>query len=201
MRRRPLTAPLKAIRLDFPPTLTGAKGQRPTPDMSAGALRKALYAASASAVRTKLPTTTKVAAKSAPSAYLLFTKDERPKLGSEFKGGPDSMKELGKRWSGLDDAARKPYVDQALKLKSELKSAPGALPHSALGRNRWSLTHLACAVGEEITVLKAVSTEAGLTTLASNASSAAIQVQWNASSHRACKLTCPHRNARGSSRA
>mmetsp|Transcript_19419 Transcript_19419/g.48879 ORF Transcript_19419/g.48879 Transcript_19419/m.48879 type:complete len:172 (-) Transcript_19419:311-826(-) len=121
--------------------------------MSAGPLRKALYAASASAVRTKLPTTTKIAAKNAPSAYLLFTKDERPKLGSEFKGGPDIMKELGKRWSGLDDAARKPYVDQALKLKSELKSAPG----------------------EEITVLKAVSTEAGLTTLASNASSAAIQ--------------------------
>ena len=169
--------------------------------MSVGALRKALYAASASAVRTKLPTTTKVAAKSAPSAYLLFTKDERPKLGSEFKGGPDIMKELGKRWSGLDDAARKPYVDQALKLKSELKSAPGALPHSALGRNRWSLTHLACAVGEEKTVLPEVRTEAGLTTLASNASSAAIQVQWNTSSHRACKLTCPHRNARGSSRA
>ncbi len=168
--------------------------------MSVGALRKALYAASASAVRTNLPTKTKVAAKSAPSAYILFSKDERPKLGSELKGG-DIMKELGKRWSGLDDAARKPYVDQALKLKSELKSAPGALPHSALGRNRWSLTHLACAVGEEITVLKAVSTEAGLTTLASNASSAAIQVQWNASSHRACKLTCPHRNARGSSRA
>ena len=89
-----------------------------------GPLKKALYAASASAVRAKLPT--KVAAKSAPSAYLLFTKDERPKLGSEFKGGPDILKELGKRWSGLADAARKPYVDQALKLKSELKSAPGA---------------------------------------------------------------------------
>jgi len=94
--------------------------------MTAGALKKALYAASASAVRTNLPTKTKVAAKSALSAYLLFTKDERPKLGSEFKGGPDILKELGKRWSGLADAARKPYVDQALKLKSELKSAPGA---------------------------------------------------------------------------
>ena len=183
------------------PTLTRRERAAANPYMTAGALKKALYAASASAVRTNLPTKTKVAAKSAPSAYLLFTKDERPKLGSEFKGGPDILKELGKRWSGLADAARKPYVDQALKLKSELKSAPGALPHSALGRNRWSLTHLACAVGEEKTVLKEVRTEAGLTTLASKASSAAIQVQWNASSHRACKLTCPHRNARGSSRA
>jgi hypothetical protein len=71
------------------------------------------------------------------------------------------------------------------------------VPQSALGRNRWSLTHLACAVGEQITVLKPIRTEVGLTGLASNASSAAIQVQWNASSHRACKLTCPHRNAQG----
>ena len=108
------------------PTLTRRERAAANPDMSAGALKKALYAASASAVRTNLPTKTKVAAKSAPSAYLLFTKDERPKLGSEFKGGPDILKELGKRWSGLADAARKPYVDQALKLKSELKSAPGA---------------------------------------------------------------------------
>ena len=107
------------------PTLTRRESAAANPDMS-GALSKALYAASASAVRTNLPTKTKVAAKSAPSAYLLFTKDERPKLGSELKGGPDIMKELGKRWSGLDDAARKQYVDQALKLKSELKSAPGA---------------------------------------------------------------------------
>ena len=104
------------------PTLTRRESH---PDMSASALKKALYAASASAVRTNLPTKTKVAAKSAPSAYILFSKDERPKLGSELKGG-DIMKELGKRWSGLNDAARKPYVDQALKLKSELKSAPGA---------------------------------------------------------------------------
>ena len=83
-----------------------------------GPLKKALYAASASAVRANLPT--RVAAKSAPSSYLLFTKDERPKVTG--LNGADILRELGKRWSGLDDAARKPYVDQALKLKG----APGA---------------------------------------------------------------------------
>lgn len=85
-----------------------------------GPLKKALYAASASAVRAKLPT--KVAAKSAPSSFLLFSKDERPKLTGSGLKGADILRELGKRWSGLDDASRKPYVDQVLKLKG----APGA---------------------------------------------------------------------------
>lgn len=119
MPRCPLESPLRDISLR---QLTGAaKGGAAAAKLGmSGSLKKALYAASASAVRANLPT--KVASKSAPSSWILFSKDERPKL-TGFKGkAPDILKELGKRWSGLDDAAKKSYVDQALKLKD----APGA---------------------------------------------------------------------------
>ena len=80
------------------------------------ALKKALMMASANAVRTKLPTKVMANARGGPSGYVLFGKDERPKL----TGKPQEvMTELGSRWKALDDAAKKPYNDKALKLKNE----------------------------------------------------------------------------------
>ena len=86
----------------------------------AGALKKALMAASAKAVRTQLPAKVVASASRTPSAYILFGKDERPKL----TGTPtENMRELGRRWKGLDDAAKKPYHGEALKLKGEAPTA------------------------------------------------------------------------------
>ena len=83
---------------------------------SMAALKKALMMASANAVRTKLPTKVMASGRGGGSGYVLFGKDERPKL----TGTPQEvMTELGSRWKALDDAAKKPYNDKALKLKNE----------------------------------------------------------------------------------
>ena len=83
-------------------------------------LKKALMAASAKAVRTQLPAKVVARPGTTPSAYLLFGKDERPNL----TGKPQEiMRELGRRWKGLDDAAKKPYHDDALKLKGGASTA------------------------------------------------------------------------------
>jgi hypothetical protein len=89
-------------------------------------LRKALMEASANAVRSKLPTKL-VKGNNIPSAYILFGKDERPKLTGMTGKPTEVMKELGQRWKGLDDAAKKPYQDRALKNKAEAAGACKAL--------------------------------------------------------------------------
>ena len=81
--------------------------------------------ASANAVRSKLPT--KLVKGNIPSAYILFGKDERPKLTGMTRKPTEVMKELGQRWKGLDDAAKKPYQDRALKNKAEAAGACKAL--------------------------------------------------------------------------
>jgi len=112
------------------------------------ALKKPLMMASANAVRTKLPTKVMASGRGGGSGYVLFGKDERPKL----TGTPQEvMTELGSRWKALDDAAKKPYNDKALKLKNE---AP--------------------KTGVEEHVLR-VKGEAKLARLATQASNAAIQ--------------------------
>ena len=92
---------------------------------SMSALKKALMEASAIAVRSTLPTKlVKDSPRQGVNAYILFSKDERPKL----TGKPtEIMKELGQRWKGLDDAAKKPYQDQVLKNKAEAAGACKAL--------------------------------------------------------------------------
>ena len=91
------------------------------------ALKKALMAASAKAVRTQLATKAVVSNNRGPTAYILFGKDERPKLTGMTGKPTEVMKELGQRWKGLDDAAKKPYQDRALKNKAEAAGACKAL--------------------------------------------------------------------------
>ena len=68
--------------------------------------------------------TTKKKVKKGPkrpaSAFIFFSKVERPKLRAE---NPDMAfgeigKELGKRWKALSDAEKKPYLDQNAKAKA-----------------------------------------------------------------------------------
>ena len=73
---------------------------------------------------TKPKKTTKKKVKKGPkrpaSAFIFFSKVERPKLKAE---NPDMAfgdigKELGKRWKALSDAEKKPYLDQNAKAKA-----------------------------------------------------------------------------------
>jgi HMG (high mobility group) box len=53
------------------------------------------------------------APKRPPSAYLIFSVKKRKELaenGMEYK---ETMKEAGRLWKELDDASRKPYIDEA----------------------------------------------------------------------------------------
>ena len=68
--------------------------------------------------------TTKKKVKKGPkrpaSAFIFFSKVERPKLRAE---NPDMAfgeigKELGKRWKAMSDAEKKPYLDQNAKAKA-----------------------------------------------------------------------------------
>ena len=73
---------------------------------------------------TKPKKTTKKKVKKGPkrpaSAFIFFSKVERPKLKAK---NPDMAfgeigKELGKRWKALSDAEKKPYLDQNAKAKA-----------------------------------------------------------------------------------
>ena len=62
------------------------------------------------------------------SAFILFSKVERPKLKAAH---PDWSfgeygKELGKRWGKLSDSAKKPYLDENAKRKKEYAKAKAA---------------------------------------------------------------------------
>jgi structure-specific recognition protein 1 len=65
--------------------------------------------------------------KTAPSAYMLFSADERPKLMEEKKAEIDSgefkptdvMKALGERWKLADATTKQPYMDQNAEAKTK----------------------------------------------------------------------------------
>jgi len=58
--------------------------------------------------------------KNTPNAYMIWLNGgERQKIAEAGFAGKEVMKEAGRRWREMSDAAKKPYQDQSDKLKAE----------------------------------------------------------------------------------
>ncbi|KAJ2685235.1 high mobility group box 3, partial [Coemansia spiralis] len=62
-----------------------------------------------------------------PTAYLLFSVDQRPKVTAEFPGlrSQDVASKIGEAWRGLDSEAREEYADIAAGLREKYFSDIG----------------------------------------------------------------------------